>query len=100
MKIINYLRPLLQYDGNYSGFLNKKGVISDHAFGEVSFLSYLSAVTCFARDDFRFDAFFLWITFFWASLSSIEFSLGSIVAASSLFEVVRIFLSALRIVLA
>lgn len=54
---------------------------------------------CFAKPDFRLEAFFLWIILRLASLSNIETTRGNISVASAASVVVRNFLNALRVVL-
>jgi hypothetical protein len=59
-----------------------------------------NARTCLDSFDFRFPALFLWITFFFANLSSIEHTLGYSSLASVWSDILRNFLTALRAVFA
>lgn len=63
--------------------------------------AYLLIVfTRFANFDFRLEALFLWMIFFFANLSSIATTFGNNAAASFLSSVPRNFFTALRVVFA
>ena len=58
-----------------------------------------SAATCFAKLDFKLEAFFLWMILRFASLSNIETTCGNNSVASVASVVPRNLLTALRVVL-
>lgn len=62
--------------------------------------AYAKPLTNLVNFDLLLEAFFLWITFFFAKRSSIEITRGNNAFASSAEVVLRNFLIALRVVFA